>query len=151
MKEHQRHLRDHDFIPTDAASWPALYETEETPLRQKLVVARYQMGAMTWLILERDPEADRAFCWADLGVGGAELGYVMLDELEMTRAGIWIVVNRDAGAEAVRRGRAARGLALHADRARAGRLAPRERLTSDDARGIDGGALRSRLNSKRSL
>jgi hypothetical protein len=58
-------------------------------------VARYEFGAMTWLVLEFDPEQYRAFCWADLGVGGAELGYTMLDELEMVKAGTWVVATRD--------------------------------------------------------
>ena len=46
-------------------------------------------GNQTWLLSELDPETGRMFGLCDLGQGFPELGYVMLDELERTRIGMF--------------------------------------------------------------
>jgi len=56
-------------------------------------------GAATWFITEYDPETRTAFGYADLhGArpdGGAELGYVSLDELESIRLPFGLKIERD--------------------------------------------------------
>jgi hypothetical protein len=48
----------------------------------------------TWLISEMDEEG-RMFGLCDLGLGCAELGYVMLDELKTLRGRLGLPVERD--------------------------------------------------------
>lgn len=51
----------------------------------------------TWLITEAYPEADdvRLFGLMDLGLGGPELGYAMLSEIEDVRGKLGLPVERD--------------------------------------------------------
>jgi len=70
---------------------PSLDSTESTPFAEKTIQTRlYALGsAATWLIAEYDPEERIAFGYADLfgqgSAGGAEWGYVSIDELEELR------------------------------------------------------------------
>ena len=57
------------------------------------------IGSATWFITEYDPEGRTFFGYADLhGLGpegGAELGYISLDELESTRLPLGLKIERD--------------------------------------------------------
>jgi hypothetical protein len=67
---------------------PPLYSSESTSLAEKIVYVRlFALGsAATWLIAEYDPSERIAFGYADLfgegSAGGAEWGYICLEELE---------------------------------------------------------------------
>ena len=55
----------------------------------------------TWLLTEIDPDdIDQAFGLCDLGLGGPELGYVSLSELESVRGRLGPLVERDRYFEA---------------------------------------------------
>lgn len=70
---------------------PALYATDSTPAEDKQVICKlFTLGsAATWLICEYSAEERLCFGYADLygqGThGGAEWGYVSVDELESLR------------------------------------------------------------------
>lgn len=70
---------------------PSLDSTESTPFAEKTIQTRlFALGsAATWLIAEYDPEERIAFGYADLfgqgSAGGAEWGYVSIEELEELR------------------------------------------------------------------
>ena len=65
--------------------------TDATPFSDKTIFARlFALGsAATWLISEYDPGEEVAFGYADLlgqgSAGGAEWGYISIDELEELR------------------------------------------------------------------
>ena len=67
---------------------PPLDSTDATSFAQKTIHARlFALGSdATWLIAEYDPEEKVAFGYADLfgqgSSGGAEWGYVSIEELE---------------------------------------------------------------------
>jgi len=67
---------------------PTLDTTDSTPFAEKTVHARlFALGsAATWLICECDPKEKIAFGYCDLfgqgAAGGAEWGYVSIEELE---------------------------------------------------------------------
>lgn len=83
------------------AEVPGLYETEQTPLADKIVHAHYFVGACDWYVMEIDREQLRiAFGWVDLGDPDmAELGYFDLEELASVAvrhpSGIVLRVERD--------------------------------------------------------
>jgi len=70
---------------------PTLDSTDTTPFEGKTIFARlFALGsAATWLIAEYDPADKVAFGYADLfgqgEAGGAEWGYLSIDELEELR------------------------------------------------------------------
>ena len=72
-------------LPTNL---PPLDSTDSTPFAEKTIIARIfaLRSAATWLIAEYDPEEKVAFGYADLfgqgSSGGAEWGYVSIEELE---------------------------------------------------------------------
>lgn len=72
-------------------SIPRLDSTDATPFSDKTIHARlFALGsAATWLIAEYDPDERIAFGYCDLfgqgETGGAEWGYVSIDELEELR------------------------------------------------------------------
>lgn len=77
-------LRGHSLVPTteDLARIPNLYETEGTPLDDKVIHLRYFAGGSAeWLIAELDPNEWLMFGLCDLGLGFPEWGYVSLVEL----------------------------------------------------------------------
>lgn len=80
---------------------PALYATDSTPAEDKQVICKFfALGsAATWLICEYDPEGRVFFGYADLfgqgTYGGAEWGYISLEELESLRLGSIPRVERD--------------------------------------------------------
>ena len=87
---------------------PPLYATEETPCTEKEIIVRFfnPMGNQSWEICEGEEEEDgdwRLFGKCDLGFEMAELGYVMLSELESVQAGLGLGIERDicVGAESL--------------------------------------------------
>jgi hypothetical protein len=63
----QRQRRGHDFYPPVASAIPALYGTEDTPTREKVLHAHYFAAACDWWIAEYDPATGEAFGYACLG------------------------------------------------------------------------------------
>ncbi|MEH0110625.1 DUF2958 domain-containing protein [Tersicoccus sp. MR15.9] len=83
LTETLRERRGHDFYPTEASSWPALYATDGTSgIEDKPFVAHYFRAGADWYVAEFDPVEREAFGYADLGLGHGEYGYIALDELE---------------------------------------------------------------------
>jgi hypothetical protein len=78
--------RGHDFWPSVSVleAIPALYATEDTPEREKVVHLHYFVGGCDWWVVELD-SAERpqlAFGYVCLGDPQmAEWGYIPLDEL----------------------------------------------------------------------
>lgn len=79
--------RGHSFYPSadEMASIPGLYETENTPLDDKIVHLHYFVGSADWLIVELNPDTGEAFGWAQLFPGCGEWGYIYLPELATTK------------------------------------------------------------------
>jgi hypothetical protein len=76
-------VRGHDLWPaTVARKVPTLYsqEKEEDPIAWVKLFSPYTNAV--WYITEYDPSSKEAFGWADLGMGGGELGYISIRELE---------------------------------------------------------------------
>lgn len=85
MNIHEVDLRrGHRFLPPqdELDRIPALYETEDVPLSDKMIYLHYFIGSCDWWIAELDPEQLLAFGYANLGDDrSAEWGYVSLGEL----------------------------------------------------------------------
>lgn len=73
------------------SQFPALYATDSTPAEQKQVICKMFSicSPARWLLVEYDAEERVFFGYADLfgegTYGGAEWGYVSLDELQSLR------------------------------------------------------------------
>ncbi len=71
--------------PSDAelARLPGLYETENTPLEDKMIYQHYFLGGSDWYMAEYDPNDRLFFGYAILNADyqNAEWGYTNLDEL----------------------------------------------------------------------
>lgn len=90
-----RRYRGHEFLPKRLSKCiPGLYATENVPLRDKPLHARFFAGRADWYIAEYDPQTGEAFGYADLGLGYPEWGYIDMAELESSR-GSWGLVERD--------------------------------------------------------
>jgi len=78
---------------------PPLYSTENVHPDEKEIIVRFfnPMGSQSWEICEGEEEGDdwRLFGNCDLGFGMAELGYVMLSELESLSVGLGLGIERD--------------------------------------------------------
>lgn len=75
--------RGHQLVPNSLArKLPAIYsqEGEADPIVWVKLFSPYT-GAV-WYLTEYDPAEKQAFGWADLGMGGGELGYIAVDQLE---------------------------------------------------------------------
>ena len=59
------------------------------------VVKFFGGGGCTWLISEMHPDTNRMYGLCDLGHGSAELGYVMLEDLEGLTFQFGLKVERD--------------------------------------------------------
>lgn len=82
-----RRERGHQFVTTEMLETiPDLYETEDTPLADKIVYAHFFSARGDWYITELDKEEGLAFGHCDLGMGFPEWGYVSLKELEEVRS-----------------------------------------------------------------
>ncbi len=95
LQDTQRARRGHDFFVW-SESIPALYNTENVPTRDKTVWVHYFGPSQDWYIVEVDQDTGLAFCYADLGFGSGEWGYVDLTELEAVNVhnGL-VVIERD--------------------------------------------------------
>jgi hypothetical protein len=86
-------VRGHQLLPaTVARKLPAIYSQEsvDDPVAQVKLFSPYS-GAV-WYLTEYDPSSKQAFGWADLGMGGGELGYIDINELEgLNRRGLPLV------------------------------------------------------------
>jgi Protein of unknown function (DUF2958)/Papain-like cysteine protease AvrRpt2 len=86
-------VRGHQLLPaTVARKLPAIYSQEsvDDPVAQVKLFSPYS-GAV-WYLTEYDPSSKQAFGWADLGMGGGELGYIDITELEgLNRRGLPLV------------------------------------------------------------
>jgi hypothetical protein len=78
------------------ASLPRLYETEQIPMRDKLIRLHFFIGGCDWYIAEYDGE-DLFFGYAILNNDEemAEWGYVSLAELKSIKIGPGIEVDND--------------------------------------------------------
>ena len=78
---------------------PPLYSTENVHPDEKEIIVRFfnPMGSQSWEICEGEEEDGdwRLFGKCDLGFGMAELGYVMLSELESVSVGLGLGIERD--------------------------------------------------------
>lgn len=67
-------------------SIPKLYETEQVPLNDKVVVMKLFCAGLTWYMIEGQQEADNYLFWAFVENHNdpmcSEFGYVSLNELE---------------------------------------------------------------------
>ena len=75
---------------------PRLYETEETPLAEKLIRMHFFLGGCDWWICEFDGR-DLFFGYAVLNGDWqlGEWGYISLQELKSIKVGAGIEVDRD--------------------------------------------------------
>ncbi len=102
MNEVHRARRGHDFWPAAEVleAIPALYATEDTPEREKVVHLHYFVGGCDWWVVELD-SAERpqlAFGYVCLGDPQmAEWGYIDLMELAEVFRPPLLLVERDLG------------------------------------------------------
>ena len=72
--------------PTDRqlSKLPRLYETEDIPIKDKIIYQHYFTGNCDWYMAEYCPKERLFFCYAVLGQDyhNAEWGYTSLDDLE---------------------------------------------------------------------
>lgn len=75
---------------------PRLYETENTPLKDKIIQMHFFLAGSDWYICEYDPKEQVFFGFVVLNQDflGAEWGYISLRELERAQAE-WLEVDRD--------------------------------------------------------
>lgn len=94
--EVNRRRRGHDFLTsTLIRTIPALYATENVPIKDKVIHAHYFVGGCDWYIAELDRETGDAFGYCDVGQGYAEWGYSNLVEMERTLAFELLPIERD--------------------------------------------------------
>lgn len=87
--------RGHVLAPASVmGKLPPIGSTENTddPIVYVKFFSPYGNGAATWYLTEYDPSTKEAFGWADLGMGGGELGYIDVEELEgMQKRGLPLI------------------------------------------------------------
>lgn len=89
-------VRGHQLLPSGVArKIPSIYsqENEDDPTAWVKLFSPYTNAV--WYITEYDPSSKEAFGWADLGMGGGELGYISVRELEGLQKGGLPLVERD--------------------------------------------------------
>ena len=74
-------------------SVPRLYETEDVPLKEKLVHLHFFMGGCDWYICETDGNLMWGFCILNNDYEMAEWGYVSLSELRSIKIDGWLEVD----------------------------------------------------------
>jgi len=72
---------------------PRLYETEDVPLKEKLVHLHFFMGGCDWYICETDGDIMWGFCILNNDYEMAEWGYVSLSELRSIKIDGWLEVD----------------------------------------------------------
>ena len=94
--EPQRGRRRHKLLPQELVEQiPGLYETEDTPLEDKVVFTHYFCGAADWYVCELDQETGEMFGHCDLGLGSPEWGYVRIQDLAELRGQFGLPVERE--------------------------------------------------------
>jgi len=69
--------------PEKLACIPRLYETENIPLKDKLIYLHFFIGGCDWFICEYDPDEEIFFGYANLNDDlSAEWGYISFRELK---------------------------------------------------------------------
>ena len=73
---------------------PRLYETEHTPLQEKLIHLHFFIGGCDWYVAEYDGE-DLFWGFAILNddFQNAEWGYISLSELKSIKVGGWLEID----------------------------------------------------------
>jgi hypothetical protein len=73
---------------------PRLYETEHTPLQEKLIYLHFFIGSCDWYVAEYDGE-DIIWGFAILNddFQNAEWGYISLSELKSIKVGGWLEID----------------------------------------------------------
>jgi hypothetical protein len=101
LLETQRKRRGHRFYPTKPCrSIPALYSTDDTSARYKVLHLHYFAGPCDWWIAEYDPATGTAFGYVNLNCPqDAEWGVIDLTALEPVTVSVHgngiVVVQRD--------------------------------------------------------
>ena len=72
---------------------PGLYETEDVPLKEKLVHLHFFIGGCDWYICETDGNLMWGFCILNNDYEMAEWGYVSLSELRSIKIDGWLEVD----------------------------------------------------------
>ncbi len=94
--EPNRGVRRHKLLTAELVEqMPGLYESEGTPVADKLIYAHYFTASADWHIAELDRETGEMFGRCDLGMGFPEWGYVTIHELAQLRAQFGLPVERD--------------------------------------------------------
>jgi hypothetical protein len=81
----------------ELARIPKLYETENIPLKDKIIHLHFFIGGCDWYIAEYSPEEDLFWGYAILNgdTDNAEWGYISFKELRELVVGPAIEVDRD--------------------------------------------------------
>jgi hypothetical protein len=90
--------RKHELLPSSIErKLPPPYSTENEP--DPIVHVKffnpYSRSNQVWLLTEYDPATGTGFGWADLGMGGGELGYIDVGELQGLQKGGLPLIERD--------------------------------------------------------
>ena len=72
---------------------PRLYETEDVPLKEKLVHLHFFIGGCDWYICETDGNRMWGFCILNNDYEMSEWGYVSLSEMRSIRIDGWLEVD----------------------------------------------------------
>ena len=94
--EPNRGVRRHKLLTAELAEKiPGLYDSEGTPVAEKMLYAHYFTGSADWYIAELDRETGEMFGRCDLGLGFPEWGYVTIQQLAELRGQFGLPVERD--------------------------------------------------------
>lgn len=95
--ELHRGRRGYPFYGPELSQAPDMYVTEDVPVEEKTVYARFFLGESSWLVFETDKQAGEAFGFVILNgdARGAEMGYIDLMALEGVETASGAVIDRD--------------------------------------------------------
>lgn len=98
--EINRKRRGHKFFGSELETTPALYETEEVAISDKIVTAHFFFARGDWYVTEFDASTGRIFGYffMDGSTYNAEWGYADLVSLEaeiINGSGLPVVIERD--------------------------------------------------------
>ena len=94
--EPQRGRRGHKLLPHELLEQiPEPYETEGTPLADKVIYAHYFTASADWHIVELNRETGEMFGRCDLGLGFPEWGYVRIQDLAELQGQFGLPVERE--------------------------------------------------------
>ena len=96
--EPNRGVRRHKLLTAELVEqMPGLYDSEGTPVADKLICAHYFTANADWHIAELDRETGEMFGRCDVGMGFPEWGYVTIQELAQLKVQFGLPVERDLG------------------------------------------------------